>query len=614
LSEVVPSAPRDLRLPGRLAGDGRLMKTIDFYGLTRAVQDNLLESFRGQFDPKPIVARRGTRPVVAAWLSLSAAATLALTLVCGSGYGKMESALSNHPLPAIVLYVLLAGAIAFGGVQALLFRTRSRELPYQKGVYLFPACLIDARDRYLRVFPLGEASGVSAGSRSVTVRFGPFLFSFEVAADKVATAKERIEQSRAQAKADIPEDDRRKLDPLIPPAVASPLASTVPLTTTPPVWTRFRWVYVGAFGVAVGSAVFFIRDSLSDTRMFETAKARDDVAGYEAYLARGESHRSQVARELLPRAELRLAVAEGSVEAIDAFIAKYPDTDIQEDVRLARRTALVAAFERARAAGTLTSLLDFTERYPKHDLDQYVDEARHVLYVRALNRYRAMMPEQGGEPTAAFVEKLLALAERSGPTKEAGGLRGPRVEVRVRRVDSRDLERADDLVQKNPMYNGVSSLPSRYLDDKHLAPHGEQLAKSLAEALGKAFEPEILTLAPGEPLADSGKDAPKVDKPTLIVSYRVEPSGAAYASKKPVGIFIGAIFIFELEFVIPGDDEPLKVKHGLSQRIPVELLRDVKGQPPRGTLETKLYDAMATEAFGEVEKRYLKQWFKPAPG
>src|SRR6185503_4684887 len=134
-----------------------------------------------------------------------------------------------------------------------------------------------------------------------------------------------------------------------------------------------------------------------------------------------------VSQVLLPRAELRLAVAQGSVEAVDAFIRAYPKTGIQAEVDAARQNALVGEFERARKTGTLAALLSFAERYPKHGIDKAFDQAKHALYLRAQARYKAEMPK-GSESHAEFVGRLVAYAERAGAKTTAKGLRGPTVQ------------------------------------------------------------------------------------------------------------------------------------------------------------------------------------------
>jgi hypothetical protein len=582
------------------------MKVIDFYKLPRNVQDNLLEGFRGEFDPRPILAHKGTRPTMHAWLGLAGLAAIALVALCVVGFGDIEAALAIHPTALVIVYVALAGTVAVGVAQAMAHRQSIRALPFAPGTYLFPVNLIDARDKNLRVFSLGELTGVSSAGGAVVARFGVRSYTFRVGAEHVEHAVTLVEAARAHASADLDEAERRKLDPLEPPVVNNPLASTVPIAMPAPNVLKLRWIIAAAVAVSIGGGLFYLRNARSDAQMFATAKARDDVSSYQRYLSRGLRHTDEVSRELLPRAELRLSVAEGSVDAIDAFIARYPDTGIQGEVEAAKKKALLAAFEEARAKGTLTALEEFAQSYPDHGLQGELSAARHAIYARALERYRAQMPESATD-IAVFVERMLASAEETGTTQTEAGVRGPTAEVRVMRVPSRELKRSDDLVQKNPMYTGVKSLPSRYLDAAHMQAHEQSVARALAETLSRAFDPEVIVFAPGARV--DAEELPAVTTPTIFVTYRVEPSGSAYASKKPMGIYVGLLFYFTLELALPGEKETLRSKHNFVQKIPLEIIRKVDTVPPPGTLETQIYESMSSDAFAAIARRFNVQWF-----
>lgn len=585
------------------------MTEIDFYKLSRPIQDGLLDSLGGQFTPAPILSRRGTRHPVLAWLAVSATAALLLAALCAVGFGKVESRLALHPTAAIAAYVLLAAISALGVIRALACRSSLKALPFAPGVFLFPANVIDARDHRLRVFPLAELSSVLAGpSGTVVVMFGSRRFSFPVPeASRTQELVQQVEAARERMRTELDAAERRQLDPLEPPAVHSPLASSIPLSRHAALRERLAWLAAPAVGIALGAGLFFLRNGMSDARMFASVQARNDVASYTSYLARGRRHREVVSQVLLPRAELRLAVAQGSVGAVDAFLRAYPRTGIQAEVDAARRAALVAELEGARKVGSLAALLSFAERYPKHGIDQVFAQAKHALYVRALERYKSEMPK-GGEQNAEFVGRLLSYAERVGARSTAQGYRGPAIQIRFWRLPSQDLKRADDLVMKSPMFAGVASLPSRYLDATHLEPHERSTAGALAEGLAHGFDPEIVTFEPGAPIEGAVEEPLAVTAPTLVVSYRVETSGNAYASKKPQVILIGPLFLFKAEFILPGDARPLSVKHRIAPRIPGDIVRQETGVPPLGTIETAVYEAMIRDAFVELRKRYLAKW------
>ncbi|WP_438042174.1 hypothetical protein [Sorangium sp. So ce128] len=587
------------------------MNEINFYKLPRTIQDGVIEAFRGRFAPAPIVSRFGTRRTIVAWLTVSAASGLLLAALCAAGLGDVNSVLALHPTSAAAAYVLLAAITVIGVLRALAYNADLITLPFAPGLFVFPANLVDARDHRLRVFSLAELSRVSAGPRgAVVLTFGGTQHAFPLEdpsrSDDVIREVEAA-CSRMKAKPDAAE--LRRLDPFEPPAIESPFASPIPLSREVPGWQSYAWLLAAAVGVALGLGLFFLRNRMSDARMYAAARERDDVAAYQSYVARGRGHAEVVSQVLLPRAELRLAVAKGSVEAIDDFLRAYPRTGIQAEVAAARRAALAAELERAREVGTLAALLAFAERYPKHGLDKAFNDARHALYARALDRYKSEMPE-GSEQNAGFVQRLLAYAERVGPRSTPQGLRGPAVQVRFRRLPSQDLERADEIVRKIPMFSGAASLPSRYVDATRLDPQEKRTASALVEGLARGFEPEFVTFEPGPPLEGAAEEQLTVTSPSLVVSYRVESSGIAHASKKPQLIIMGLKFFFKTEFILPGDAEPLLTSYKISRKVPAGLIQKQTPAPRPGVLEAIVYEAMMREAFIDLEERYLSKWFR----
>jgi hypothetical protein len=297
------------------------------------------------------------------------------------------------------------------------------------------------------------------------------------------------------------------------------------------------------------------------------------------------------------------------VEAIDAFIEAHPKTGIQAEVDAARRAALAAEFERAKAKGTAAALLTFAARYPKHGLGAAYDQARHALFTRALGRYRATAPE-GEEKVIELVKGLLAYSEKAGAKLVGTTYRGPAVQIRFARLDPVSMARADLAVSKNPSFNGVASYPSRYFNDERLAPLEKSLAEKLAERLGRAFEPEILTFEPGPAIDWKDDDPPAVKTPTIAVRYKIEWSGGAFARTKPRVVIIGLFVFFRSSFVMPGEEPVQLLKFTPAENVPHDVIDDAPAGQPAGTLESAAYEAMTKDAFGQFEQRYLAKWFK----
>src|SRR6185503_6472131 len=94
-----------------------------------------------------------------------------------------------------------------------------------------------------------------------------------------------------------------------------------------------------------------------------------------------------------------------------------------------------------------------------------------------------------------------------------------------------------------------------------------------------------------------------------FVSYRVEASGHAYASKKPRGIFLGLNYMYTADFVAPGG-KPLQTKLTFTQKIPIDTIRNEGIGQPAGTLESKVYEEMTRDAFAALRDKYLSSWFR----
>jgi hypothetical protein len=300
------------------------------------------------------------------------------------------------------------------------------------------------------------------------------------------------------------------------------------------------------------------------------------------------------------------------VEAIDEFVRTYPDTDIQEEVAQARRAALEKALGQAKQQGSLAALAAFAERYQKHGLDEPLRKAKHAIYQRALEQYRAKVPPKNVQ-VAAFVERLLEAVEKQGASTTTAGVRGPTVEIRLERVPSVGFENADKIVRKSPEYTGPHALPSRYVDPPKVEPYEKELAKALAEAFTREFDPEVVTFSAGPPVGPKAGAPATVSGPVLLVRYRIEPSGANYATRKPRCVLGGLAMVLRSSFTLPGDPKPLNLDHTVVAGVPVRKLQEHKAPAPPGTLETAVYDAMMKTLHEAARDRFLASWFRTSP-
>jgi hypothetical protein len=473
---------------------GEVMKKVDFYSLPRAVQDRLLDSLRGQFAPHPILAKPGPHRTARIWLAAAFLAAVLTASLAVLGYGNPASAFSLQATALVGLYALGCTTLVGGILEALTLQVRTSALPYAPAIYLFPSGVIDARTSRLHVYPMSELQSASLGAGgSLILMFRGARFELPSKEPAhLSRALELVEAARARLSGELDAKERFALDPLEPPAVASPLGPALPLARPAPLWERGRWAIAGVVGIALGAGLHHVRNRMSDDRMLALARAKDDVPAYQSYVARGRTHRELVAREWLPRAALKAAIAEGTVEAIDTFEQRYPENAIGAEVAAARHNALVVQFEAARAQGTLAALLSYADRHPDHGLGPAFEQAKHALYRAALSRAKAQLPAEDSEKTAAFLERLFAFAEKAGATRQADAWLGTKVAIRFGRAPSLTLGRADQAVSKNPMFNGPVSLPTRHFDKARLARE-----KSWPSDSARRFPPTCCASRPG---------------------------------------------------------------------------------------------------------------------
>ena len=222
------------------------MKAVDFYKLPRAIQDRFVGSVMSGFPPAPMLATKGGTPTKLVWIGLSVLCLLLVVVLTRLGYGSLESAISLHSAKLLVLYVALIFGVAFGVVQAYAQLTRERALPYAAGVYLFPACLIDARSDQFKVYSTQDLGAVDVQGGSVRVAFsgGPtFLFACAEPAQAPGIAQE-VQEARDRAMHAKATEDPKELvavDPLHNPRFSSPVGPRDPYDMRLPPWKKVGW-------------------------------------------------------------------------------------------------------------------------------------------------------------------------------------------------------------------------------------------------------------------------------------------------------------------------------------------------------------------------------------
>jgi hypothetical protein len=579
------------------------MKAVDFYKLPRPIQDRFVGSVMSGFPPAPILAAKGGTSTKRMWIGVSAGCFVALVVVARVGFGSLESSLSIHSAKVLPLYLALVFGFAFGLVQAFARVVRERALPYTSGVYLFPACLIDARDDQFRVYDARDLSSVDVQGTSIRVAFkggAQFLFPL-TKPESAAQLVEEIYAARDRAMHAHATEDPKELvavDPLHNPRFSSPVGPRDAYQVKRPPWGKLGPVVAAGFAVVLAPTLWLLRNSKSDHRIFALATKANDAQSYRLYLAHGERHRQEVADIRLPTAELRDAERVGTVEALLQYKASHPGSKIEKEVAASIRRAMLAELEKAKAPGTLAALQAFEKQYPMHGIQPELSAAIHAVFMRELDAYKKKAPNKDKNATA-FVERLFAHAEKHGP----------KVEVRFQRKPGASLERADQFILKTPTFMGVVTYPSRFFDEKHAVSREAALGKMLTTELDAGFAPELFDVTVGPVVTEPELPEPK--DPTLFVTHWVEWKGQHYTSARPRGSYIGLNFLFEAVFVIPGDGKPYKLKADIYRHAATRVLKNEELLLGPGQAEEKVYETMAQEAFEQFGKKLLASFFVP---
>ncbi len=573
------------------------MRSVDFHGLSRSAQDHFVDATKEAQPPAPLlVSWGGPRRHRFGWL-VALVSFVGLGVLIASGFGDLGSDAVVHGLPVAGAYVVLFALGVGGALHAMAREQETGALPWKAGVYLFPSSLIDARTHVLRVFPVDELTRFDAGGATAKAIYPGGTFTFSGSADAIGRARDAI--ADVQSSGPVSEKARASVDPLAEPRYSNPLGPQGALQRTVPGWAHGRIALALAAAAVAGPTLWFGRNLVSDDRMFDDAKKRDEVGAYRAYLRHGVRHRNDVASVLLPRAELALAKKDGTVDAILAYGKAHPTSGIQSEVDAALRTAMLAELEVAKKEGTLAALRAFAKKRPDHGLAPEIKVATHAVYAAALESFKTDANLK--DPTVVpFVERLLAWAEAKD---------NPKVEVRFHTKPSGNMVRADKYVTKQATFNGETSYPAKYFETARLQPHEKQLAKSLVERLSAAFKPEILTFTVGAPVET--ETPPAFTVPTLFVVHHVEWTGTAYNSNRPRGIFIGAQYMFHSSFVVPDGKKPLETKMTLPRPVSLTVLKDfAKAAPAPGDVEKAVYDEMSKEGFEQFAAKWIASVFK----
>jgi hypothetical protein len=560
---------------------------VDFYSLDRPVQDRFSDATRAIGVPTPIVRESPEDRRWMYWLVAAVAILFGLSSSVVHGVGELESSVAIAPAGFAVAFAVAAAAAAYCVLQVLALRNARAVVPYEPGLYLFPAGVFDARSDPIRVFlhpELKDTSVVEGSKLRIVTDGGEFVFRLPDPGI-AAQAKSALQHAGELYSQAVQTSNRREqamLDPLVDSGFSSPFSPRLKLAKREPVWAKLSLPLAVAIGILVGPALWKGRNAVSEGRLYASALRQNDVPGYRAYLARGGT-RPEVSDVLLPRAELAEAIHVGTVEAIEGFATAHPRSKIQAEVDAALRAAVSAELASAQKVGTVTALRDFKQRRSAYPFIAPAVEAATVAIYRSV---LADFTPGKSPPVASFYERLL------GYTK----VHGPKVVVRVARRLPESVRNADTQVKLSAYFMGKQSVPSQYFIGDFAARREAPVVGRLAKAIAASFPADVLAVQV-EPTQADPEALPPVTEPTLILDYAPEMAGG-YMCPKPRGVFVGVGMMFKASFQIPGDDQPLELKDSLWRTPNPQILKN------EGTTVADVYEKMAGDGFAKFEKDF----------
>jgi hypothetical protein len=579
-------------------------RIVDFNALPRAARERLIDSLTLGGAPAPIVSNTGSvGAAVTGWTFLGLSG-LAITYgVFSSDFGRRVQgggAVAGYAIGLALMVIAVLRVVRRVKLQ--------RALPFPPGRYILPMDFVDARDRMLRLIPMGSlvdfrgvhqhTNGAYTGT-SLTFTFeGGVRETFGVN-DKARAERVLVNLRESQARIRQCLETRdvnalQALDPLLdvriedggwekkaPVEIDGPVAHALPAV--------FRtWAVLGvAAAVGLGGALplFYVRNLVSDEAMYRTAVDNDSVWGFQSYLATGRRHADEVRGSLLPR----------------------------------------AAFKKAAKSGTVTALRSFLTAYPASCVDDDAKAALHGLFTKTLADFRDQ--SSTADPRLLpFMEKLVGYLEAHP---------GAHVEARFHSPSSAALDVVDALLKSQSGAKKIIPVGPHF-DLAHSTPREANIVKGLQAGFSAIFPADIMTIDQGrritvEPTPAAAalpktpakgakaKKAPEpppkpvwtlgdLTAPTLELQYRVGWTGDVYSEEKSERRFVGIVIDFDVSMRIP--DEPETFDFSLQVEPPDHFtVRYSSGIG--GPTEGQVYDEMAQRAFDQLTDKLRAVFFRP---
>lgn len=559
-------------------------RVVDFNKLPEKVRERFVASAHAQEVPIPILAdrlRMGT--AAAGWGFLLVCSVVGLIALVATGFGDVWSDIGVEPVAFIALYAL---CLFLGIYSVLAIMKRKRlvsSLPYPPGRYLFPMDFVDARTHQLRIIPmatLADFRGVHHHTNGAYTHT-ELTFRFEDGTSQSMTVRgkdqaEYVLADMRQRQGEVSQavQDRNveqlfMLDAFLEARLGDKWEAEAPRffeqqpagPQAKPLTGALAHAALLALGVGVvlAAPLWYARNLGSDAAMFAVLGRDASPDMVRTYIDHGGRRADEARSELLPRAALRDAQQKGSVTALRQVVSEFPDHAVSGDARGAIKELF------AKTVG---------------DFKSQASDDKEML---------------------AFMDKLFKHLEEHD---------APIVQVRFGKPSATDLQKADEILNKE-VKGGIVPI-SGHFDENSSAPRESAIVHSMQDAFSTIFPADILKLEQGKRLdADAGELA----QPVIDIHYDVRPSGDTYTSEQTGKNFVGIKVTFAVSMRLP------KTEQGLTFVLEVEPPDRFTVGPSSldrygvgdytGPDAGRVYHAMATNAFAQLDNKLRKVFFKP---
>jgi len=537
------------------------VRRLDFYKLSREKQERFLESTRGSAPPASIVQVVGDEKRGAMWAAGAGAALIALIVLYTMQFGVLGASLAVHGAHFLVLYAGLLFAIPYCGLRAAAAFLGKKILPFKPGIYVFPMCAVDARDKVLKIFAMTDIANVGKATAGGALRLsfkggGSFAFPAKDEHD-AAQLNLILENAQEQVKHALASGDDGELTTLDPfyearKSWTSPIGPKEALVDRAPPWRKFDYAIAAAVALTVGPTLWFVHNKSSDDSMLKKAVAQNTPESFQSYLSVGKRHTEEVAGTFLPRAELTRAKTSQTVEAVQAFLDAHPKSAIDGEAQDALREAMLRELDKAKKGASLASLAAFQKKYPNNGLAKEIAAAKHEFYVAAINRFKATAPSDDPQ-LLAFITRLAKFLEAKGPDMMI---------VFHREVSAKALEQADKFMAGSGSNRAFGPHQvTKYFPETGDQPKEADVAVAFDKTMKKIFSPDLIDVKMGPKDPDeAAQTALAAKQPLCSVRYRFGWLGVVHANLQLKRAFAGVHVSGDAIFTIPDQGADKKIK------------------------------------------------------